>query len=99
MFVLILRSAHAGKLPQTPRARTRVSKDGDERLTSPLMLRDASQRALAGEAPAPTSRCDAPQHEGEGRSALRLWKRLRSPRAATLLSVRAGEAPTCGCAR
>src|SRR5262245_45762628 len=30
------------------------------------MLRDASQRASAGEAPALASRCDAPQHEGEG---------------------------------
>src|SRR6516225_1532736 len=35
MLVLVLRSARAGKLPQTPKARTRVSKDGDERLSSP----------------------------------------------------------------
>src|SRR5262249_53739325 len=33
--VLVLRSAYVGKLPQTPRARTRVSKDGDERLGLP----------------------------------------------------------------
>src|SRR5262249_8106269 len=44
-------------------ARTRVSKDEDGHA---LMLRDASQRASAGEAPALASRCDAPQHEGEG---------------------------------
>src|SRR5215831_6274306 len=31
-----------------------------------LMLRDASQRIWAAEAPALASRCDAPQHEGEG---------------------------------
>jgi len=49
-------------------ARARVSKDEDERLGFALMLRDASQRALAVEAPALASRCDAPQHEGEGRS-------------------------------
>src|SRR5262249_729650 len=30
------------------------------------MLRDASQRASAGDVPALASRCDAPQHEGEG---------------------------------
>jgi hypothetical protein len=30
------------------------------------MLRDASQRTWAAEASAPASRCDAPQHEGEG---------------------------------
>src|SRR5262249_24234088 len=34
-----------------------------------LMLRDASQRIRAVEAPALASRCDAPQHEGEGRRA------------------------------
>jgi|307.fasta_scaffold74307_3 hypothetical protein len=31
-----------------------------------LMLRDASQRIWAAETPALASRCDAPQHEGEG---------------------------------
>src|SRR5262249_61994227 len=31
------------------------------------MLRDASQRASAVDAPALASCCDAPQHEGEGR--------------------------------
>src|SRR6266508_5864631 len=38
--------------------------------TCALMLRDASQRASALEAPALASRCDAPQHEG--RRALRI---------------------------
>src|SRR5215831_1116983 len=32
-----------------------------------LMLRDASQRIWGAEAPALASRCDAPQHEGEGK--------------------------------
>jgi hypothetical protein len=45
------------------KVRTRVSKDED--VHAALMLRDASQRASAGEAPALASRCDAPQHEGE----------------------------------
>src|SRR6516164_1743387 len=51
--------------------RTRVSKDEDGRA---LMLRDASRRVWAAEAPALASRRDAPQHEG---------------RRATLLSMRA----------
>src|SRR5262249_3935787 len=64
--------AHRGASPETilkaergvaSNARTRVSKDEDGHA---LMLRDASQRASAGEAPALASRCDAPQHEGEG---------------------------------
>src|SRR5262249_53734234 len=33
------------------------------------------------------------------RSAFGLWRRLRSRRAAMLLSMRAGEAPTCGCTK
>src|SRR5262249_7535234 len=45
------------------KARTRVSKDEDGRA---LMLRDASQRIWAVEAPALASRCAAPQHEGDG---------------------------------
>jgi hypothetical protein len=49
-------------------ARARVSKDEDVRLFA-LMLRDASQRIWALEAPALASRCDAPQHEGEGGAA------------------------------
>src|ERR1700746_310340 len=48
--------------------RTRVSKDEDGRLFAP-MLRDASQRIWAVEAAALASRCDAPQHEGEGGAA------------------------------
>src|SRR5262249_34388499 len=52
-------------------ARARVSKDVDGRA---LMLRDASRRVWAAEAPALASRRDAPQHEG---------------RRATLLSMRA----------
>ena len=52
-------------------ARARVSKDEDGHGMA-LMLRDASQRALAVEAPALASRCDAPQHEGERSTNLRL---------------------------
>ena len=52
------------------KARTRVSKDED--VHAALMLRDASQRIWALEAPALASRCDAPQHEGEGRRT-NLW--------------------------
>jgi hypothetical protein len=44
------------------KARARVSKDED--VHAALMLRDASQRIWALEAPALPSRCDAPQHEG-----------------------------------
>jgi hypothetical protein len=43
-------------------ARARVSKDEDSDSTG-LMLRDASQRTWAVEAPALVWRCDAPQHE------------------------------------
>src|SRR5499427_303262 len=43
--------------------RARVSKDG---AAIPLMLRDASQRIWAMEAPALAFGCDAPQHEGDG---------------------------------
>ena len=39
--------------------------EGGGRHDMALMLRDASQRAWAVEAPALASRCDAPQHEGE----------------------------------
>ena len=52
-------------------ARTRVSKDEDGRGMA-LMLRDASQRIWGAEAPALASRCDAPQHEGERSTNLRL---------------------------
>src|SRR5215813_12734758 len=45
-------------------ARARVSKDEDSHGMA-LMLRDASQRTWAVEAPALASGCDAPQHEGE----------------------------------
>ena len=47
-------------------ARARVSKDEDGRGMA-LMLRDASQRIWGAEASALASRCDAPQHEGEGK--------------------------------
>src|SRR5262249_22602467 len=40
--------------------------EGGGRHDMALMLRDASQRAWAVEAPALASRCDAPQHEGKG---------------------------------
>jgi hypothetical protein len=49
-----------------------------------LMLRDASQRTWAVEAPALASGCDAPQHEGGG--ARRISAKLSH----------VGE-PTCGC--
>ena len=49
--VLIQRSA-GWSGPANSNARTRVSKDEDERLGSPFMLRDASQRIWAVEAPA-----------------------------------------------
>jgi hypothetical protein len=45
----------------------RVSKDEGGHGAGPLMLRDASQRSRAGETSVLVSRCDAPQHEGEGR--------------------------------
>src|SRR5215831_16962878 len=62
--------------------RARISKDEDGHGMG-LMLRDASQRTWAVEAPTLASGCDAPRHEGEhGQS------RLRSHRA---------EEPTCGC--
>jgi len=54
-----------------PNARARVSKDEDGRGMA-LMLRDASQRIWGAEAPALASRCDAPQHEGERSTNLRL---------------------------
>src|SRR5262249_29882049 len=43
-----------------------ISKDEDGHGMA-LMLRDASQRTWAVEAPALASGCDAPQHEGEHR--------------------------------
>jgi hypothetical protein len=66
MLVLILRSACARRSANS-KARARVSKDEDGHGMA-LMLRDASQRASAVEARGLASRCDAPQHEGEGRS-------------------------------
>jgi len=52
-------------------ARARVSKDEDGRGMA-LVLRDASQRTWAVEAAALASRCDAPQHEGERSTNLRM---------------------------
>src|SRR6266566_313394 len=108
MVVLILRSAHARKFlrtrtrvrasrrPHPEEARSAVSKDEDGPLACALMLRDASQRASALEAPALASRCDAPQHEG--RRALRiLAKQTRRsfwPNEAKRQRGRGG--PTCG---
>ena len=60
-----------------PNARARVSKDEDGRGMA-LMLRDASQRIWGAEAPALASRCDAPQHEGEGAPRI-LAKRTQLP--------------------
>ena len=57
-----------------------------------LLLRDASQRASGGEALAFASRCDAPQHEGEGVPRI-LAKRTQAG------SMRASEGPTCGCTK
>jgi hypothetical protein len=54
-------------------ARARVSKDEDGHGMA-LMLRDASQRPESVEAPAPASCCDAPQHEGERSTNLRLYE-------------------------
>src|SRR5215831_12957898 len=46
---LILRSAHPGKLPQTPKARARVSKDGDDPVHAPSCFRRiAAQRCWGG---------------------------------------------------
>src|SRR5262249_3476924 len=87
-------------------ARTGVSKHEDGHA---LMLRDASQRASAGEAPALASRCDAPQHEGEGRRAF--WRNepnrhFGETNPTSILakrtqagSMRASEVPTCGCTK
>ena len=50
----------------------------------PLMLRDASQRIWAMEAPALAFGCDAPQHEGDGA------RRILAKRSHV-------EEPTCGC--
>src|SRR5215813_3838448 len=63
--------------------RARVSKDG---AAIPLMLRDASQRIWAMEAPALAFGCDAPQHEGDG-ARCSLAKRSHV------------EEPTCGCGK
>jgi hypothetical protein len=52
MLVLILRSAHAEDVRQTSNARARVSKDEERAIGFALMLRDASQRIWALEAPA-----------------------------------------------
>ena len=78
-------------------ARARVSKDEDERLGFALMLRDASQRALAVDAPPLASRCDAPQHEGEGKhqpAAVRNDGRRRFP-VSGLLFTGSGATATC----
>src|SRR6516164_439743 len=65
---LILRSAHAEKLPQTPEARTRVSKDEAEQVHSPSCFETHRSATMLGRRRA-RSRRDAPQHEGRGRTA------------------------------
>ena len=65
---LILRSAHAGKLPQTPEARKRVSKDEAEQVHAPSCFETHRSAAMPGRSRA-RARCDAPQHEGRGRTA------------------------------
>src|SRR5215813_11785748 len=65
---LILRSAHAGKLPQTPEARKRVSKDEAEQVHAPSCFETHRSATMLGRKRA-RSRCDAPQHEGRGRTA------------------------------
>src|SRR5262249_60611561 len=65
---LILRSALAAHVPQIRTYGTRVSKDGGDRgaVSSGLMLRDASQRAITeGACDVILWRCDAPQHEAD----------------------------------
>ena len=53
--------------PALERACARLEGRGRPR-NAALMLRDASQRASAVGAAAFAFRCDAPRHEGEGRS-------------------------------
>src|SRR5919201_798507 len=74
--------------------RARVSKDEDERLYSALMLRDASQRLSAVDTIAFASRCDAPQHEGEGRPATCACDGRGSIVSALLFTMKI---PTCAC--
>src|SRR5262249_31032401 len=80
--VLILRSAHALAVPQS-RKGVRASR---RMRTVALMLRDASQRIWAMEAPALAFGCDAPQHEGDGA------RRVLAKRSHV-------EEPTCGCGK
>src|SRR5215468_603846 len=80
--VLILRSAHALAVPQS-RKGVRASR---RMRTVALMLRDASQRIWALEAPALAFGCDAPQHEGDGA------RRILAKRSHV-------EEPTCGCGK
>src|SRR5262249_1727043 len=64
MLVLILRSAHVEDVRQTSNACARVSKDEDETVCPHASRRIAAQRCWGGGV-----LCDAPQHEGRGRTA------------------------------
>src|SRR5215470_622081 len=91
--VLILRSAHAQALPQS-RTRVRASRRMRTATAWALVLRDASQRTCAVEAPALASGCDAPQHEGEHRG--RRFGQTKPPGRRTNLRLQetiAGRAP------
>src|SRR5262249_13398727 len=75
-------------------ARARVSKDEERAIGFALMLRDASQRIWAVEAPALLRmRTAAPSCFETRRGAFGLWKYLRARAAATLLSMRASTNP------
>ena len=64
--VLIPRSAPAERVRQT-RTGVRISKDEGEQLYSPSCFETHRSAALWVDPVAFASRCDAPQHEGEGR--------------------------------
>src|SRR5215475_6071048 len=67
MLVLILRSAHVEDVRQTSNARARVSKD-EGRASVPSCFETHRSATMLGRR-RPRSRCDAPQHEGRGRTA------------------------------
>jgi hypothetical protein len=67
MLVLILRSAHAEDVRQTSNARARVSKDEDERVHAPSCFETHRSATMLGRRHA-RFRCDAPQHDGRGRT-------------------------------